>query len=159
VFGATERFRQESTSIVFDRDVMDLSQLHQHPELYSTLRMEAERGLERVETGLRSADRVRQYLQSVPAARIPDMAAAARVLGMSERSLRRRLADEDVSYRDIVRSMLETSAGHILLDPNRTIQEAAAALGFAAPAAFHRAFKRWTGMTPRQYRQAHGSSR
>lgn len=155
-FGGVERFGQSATSIAFDREVVDRRQLHQHPELYSVLRVEAERKLERVTQGLRLGDRVRQHLMARPAANIPDMASAARELGMSERSLRRRLADEGTSYRQLVQETLEMSAGRMLRAPNRSIQETAMALGFADAAAFHRAFKRWTGMTPKQYRDAGG---
>jgi AraC-like DNA-binding protein len=91
-----------------------------------------------------------------PASRIPDMATAARDLGVSERSLRRRLASENTSYRELVRATLEASAGHMLRDPARSIKETAAALGFVDARTFHRAFKRWTGMTPMEYRETRG---
>jgi AraC-like DNA-binding protein len=52
-----------------------------------------------------------------------------------------------------VRGILEDSAGFMLRDPKRSIQETAVALGFSNVGAFHRAFKRWTGMTPAQYRR------
>jgi AraC-like DNA-binding protein len=153
LFGGAERFGQPATSLSFDRDLLDLPQLHQHPELFSMLRAEAERALDKVVSGLRPSDQVRQYLLARPPARIPDIATAARDLGISERSLRRKLAADATSYRTLVRATLEASAGHMLRDPNRSIQETAHALGFSDAGAFHRAFKRWTGMTPKQYRE------
>ncbi len=152
IFGDVARFGQPETSLTFNRDALDRVQIHQHPELYSLLRSEAERALERVTDGLRPADQVRQYLLSRPPARIPDLATAARDLGVSSRSLRRRLAAEGTSYRELVRETLETSADHMLRDPKRSIQETAVTLGFSNAGAFHRAFKRWTGMTPTEYR-------
>jgi AraC-like DNA-binding protein len=145
-------FGARATELEFDRNGLDRPQLHQHPQLYSVLRAEAERALERVTAGQRPSDEVRRYLLARPPARIPDAATAARDLGISERSMRRRLAADNTSYRELVRAALETSAGHMLRDPNRSIQETAHALGFSDAGAFHRAFKRWTGRTPKQYR-------
>jgi AraC-like DNA-binding protein len=152
-FGGTEKFEQATTGLVFDRSLLDRPQINQHPELYLLLRAEAERALERMTEGLGAADQLRRYLLARPPSRIPDPATAARDLGMSERSLRRRLAAESTSYRDLVRAILETHADHMLRDPKRSIQETAHALGFADAATFHRAFKRWTGRTPKEYRE------
>jgi AraC-like DNA-binding protein len=156
LFGPAVRFGERATAIVFDRDRLDRPQLHQHPQLLSVLRAEAERALARLTAGERPSDQVRQYLAARPPARIPDAATAAKELGISERSLRRRLAAEKTSYRALVRATLEASAGHMLRDPNRSIQETAHALGFSDAGAFHRAFKRWTGRTPKQYRDGTG---
>ena len=156
VFGDVVRFRQTRTALTFDRAVLDRVQLHQHPELFTVLRSQAERALERVAVGLRPADQVKRYLLARPAARIPDISTAARDLGLSARSLRRRLAAEATSYRSLVQTTLEASAGHLLRDPRRSIQDTARALGFSNVGAFHRAFRRWTGMTPTQYREQRG---
>jgi AraC-like DNA-binding protein len=99
-------------------------------------------------------DRVKQYLFSVPPKRMPDMGGVARDLGLSTRSLRRRLADDGVSYKALVQSVLEIRATQLLSDPNRTIQETAAEMGFSDPSAFQRAFKRWKGMNPGQFKGA-----
>jgi AraC-like DNA-binding protein len=157
VFGEGVRFGQPGTAIGFGREVADRTQLHRHTELYDLrLRTEARRRVERMGTGARATHHLRQYLLAMPAARIPDISRAARDLGMSERSLRRHLAADGTTYRDVVRSTLEASAGRMLRDPTQSIKETAAALGFANTGAFHRAFKRWTGMTPGDYRRIRG---
>jgi AraC-like DNA-binding protein len=109
-------------------------------------------------TEVRPAARLRQYLLALEPSRIPAISAVARDLGMSERSLRRHLATEGTSYRDVVRAALEASASRLLRDPARTVKQTAATLGFADAAAFGNAFKRWTGMTPGEYRRVHAKS-
>jgi AraC-like DNA-binding protein len=154
IFGGIEKFGQTTTGITFDQSLLDgTQQWGHHPELYSALRAEAERALDRVTEGVSAAEQLRRYLVARPPSRIPDPSTAARDLGMSERSLRRRLAAESTSYRDLVRAILEMHADHMLRDPRRSIQETAHALGFADAATFHRAFKRWTGRTPKEYRE------
>jgi AraC-like DNA-binding protein len=153
VFGGTERFGARATAISFDRAIADRPQMHQHSELFDLLRAEAQRRLDRIATDVRPAARLERYLREIPPSRIPNVWAAARDLGMSERSLRRQLTADGKSYRDLVRTALEASAGSMLRDPTRSIKETASALGFANATAFHRAFKRWTGMTPAEYRR------
>lgn len=154
VFGGAERFSQRFTGIEFDRALLDRRQLHHHPELYSVLHGDAKSKLERMARGQRFVDRVQQYLLSVPPKRMPDMTGVARDLGLSTRSLRRRLAEDGASYKALVQSVLEIRATQMLGDPNRTIQQTAAEMGFSDPSAFQRAFKRWKGMTLGQFKDS-----
>ncbi len=66
--------------------------------------------------------------------------------------LGRRLEDEGETYGDIAKLALSARAQRLVADANRTIDEAAYMLGFSERSAFHRAFKRWTGVTPKEYR-------
>src|SRR5262249_19790801 len=77
-----------------------------------------------------------------------DMPTVARALGLSARSLRRRLAEEGTSFREVVDAAMGTVAKRLVSEKDRPIEAAAYALGFSHPSAFHRAFKRWTGATP-----------
>lgn len=154
ILGDHVRFRESETCITFARELADRRRLQHHPDLYSVLRAEAERRIDRIATGERIAAQLHRYLVSMSPACTPGMGRAARDLGMSERSLRWHLAAEGTSYREVLQSALEASADRMLRDPTRSITETAAALGFGDAPAFTKAFKRWTGTTPGKYRRA-----
>jgi AraC-like DNA-binding protein len=96
------------------------------------------------------ASRVRQLLRPHLAAGGLDRAAVARRLGMSERTLLRRLASEGATYRDLLDQVRYEIAASWLAD--RPVHEVAARLGYADPRAFRRAFQRWAGCTPAEWR-------
>ena len=157
IFGGAERFGQAFTALSFRRDLLDRPQLHRHGELSALLRLQAEREMARISSGLDEAERLRQYLLVQRPSCLPDMTTAAGDLGISARSLRRKLARKGISYRAIVQSVRETLAAQMLGDPKRTIQEVAHALGFSDATAFHRAFKRWKGATPGTFQRVRGA--
>jgi AraC-like DNA-binding protein len=154
IFGGIERFDHDFTGIEFDRELLDRTQQPQNGELYTVLESLAERKLSRVTREGGHAERLRDYLTSTALAERPQMDVVARSLGISVRSLRRRLDEEGVSYTTLLNEARATLAKRMLDDPRRSIYETAYAMGFSDPSAFHRAFKRWTGMTPTQYRQS-----
>lgn len=77
----------------------------------------------------------------------------ARRLGVSLRTLHRRLAEEGTSHGELVDDVRRTQAMLHLSGNRFTIGEISFLLGFAHPNGFHKAFKRWTRMTPAQYRE------
>ena len=154
LFEGTERFRRRFTGLEFPRVLLDARPVHHHARLYSLLRTEARRTKDSLVHGKRHAESLRNYLSAQPPDRIPTMDVAARELGMSVRSLRRRLAEEGVSYREVVQAMLEEAAAHVLANPGRSVQEAAQVTGFSNAITFKRAFKQWTGVTPTEFRRA-----
>jgi AraC-like DNA-binding protein len=79
----------------------------------------------------------------------------ARSMGTSVRSLQRRLTYRGSSYQDVLDSVRREAAGQYLSDRALSISEVGYLLGYSEPAAFHRAFKRWHGCTPHEFRLAH----
>jgi AraC-like DNA-binding protein len=154
IFGGVERFDHDFTGIEFDAALLDREQAPPSAELYMVLESFAERKLSRLTRGGGHAERLRDYLVSNALGERPQMDAVARSLGISVRSLRRRLDEEGVSYSGLLNEARATLAKQMLGDPDRSIYETAYAMGFSDPSAFHRAFKRWTGMTPTQYRDS-----
>lgn len=76
----------------------------------------------------------------------------AKQLGMSERSLRRALQAEDVGFRDLVDDVRRERAKMLLRSRATTVSDVAYLIGFSDVSAFSRAFKRWTGTSPRAFR-------
>lgn len=83
----------------------------------------------------------------------------ARKLRTSERSLQRELGKKRASYADLLDEARREAARAYVADPAMNLGEIAFVLGFSQPSAFHRAFKRWTGTTPKEYRDAARATR
>jgi AraC-like DNA-binding protein len=77
----------------------------------------------------------------------------AKKLAMSPRSLQRHLADEGTRYNDVLDGIREELAKRYLARKSVSASEIAYLVGFVEPPAFFKAFKRWTGMTPRAFQQ------
>jgi AraC-like DNA-binding protein len=102
--------------------------------------------------------RVRSALASCLPRGVPEIGVIARQLAVSPRTLQRRLAAEGVSYQQLVDLVRREAAERLLRDASLAIGEVGYLLGFSEPSAFHRAFKRWHGVTPQQYRTGHRSA-
>ena len=86
------------------------------------------------------------------AERFPDARRMAEQLGMSLRTLHRRLADEGHRYKDIVDQVRRSLAEEFLRETELTVEAIAERVGYSDTANFRKAFKRWTGATPVDYR-------
>ena len=80
--------------------------------------------------------------------------AIARALGIGDRTLQRRLAAEGTTFAALLERSRRQLAEGFLKDPRLSASEVALLLGYADPSTFFRAFKRWTGRTPQQFRAA-----
>ena len=74
-------------------------------------------------------------------------------LAMGERTLRRTLADQGTSFREIVLDVRMTAACEYLRSTSHTIDEISYLVGYANPTNFFRAFSKWSDETPSQYRK------
>jgi AraC-like DNA-binding protein len=153
MFELSARFEQPFTGVVFDRTLMDLESLHKDEDVHSALRMIADRRIVRLTQHVPFAVRVREHLEKQGTTQRTSMKLVARSLGLSTRSLRRRLVAEGKSYNAVVNEALATVAKQCLRERQLTIQETAYEMGFADTSTFYRAFKRWTGMTPSVFRE------
>ncbi len=160
IFRGRERFDRPHAGFVIRRallgDLLQARQVHRDPQLFRLLKRRADEWMVRLDTNEGLAGKVRRTIvDAFPDAPIA-LDAVARRLGVSGRVLRRRLQVEGHSFQSVVSMAMRDLACALLGERDITIQEAAHRLGFSDPSAFHRAFKRWTGVTPGQWRRSTG---
>ena len=101
-----------------------------------------------------TAARVRRLLIDGMGQEQRSVTTIGREMGLSARTLSRRLVEEGTSFRNIQDEVRHQLAVALLGDASVSIAEVAFFLGYSEPAPFHRSFKRWTGTTPQLHRRA-----
>lgn len=153
ILGQPVLFAQPHTELTFERTVLDAPSPARDQDVHDMLQTLAQDRITRLTQGPSYALRIRDYLIKEGYHQRCDMQHVARRLGLSVRSLRRRLDVEGKSYLDVEGEALATVARHFLRERQLSIQETAYAMGFSNTTTFHRAFKRWTGTTPNAYKR------
>lgn len=157
LFRAPLVFSADRNEVVFDRELLSAPVRQADPQLRQLLEQYALRKMaEQVPTSTGVADRAREALMRAFASsgnfRLDTIADQ---LGVSARTLQRQIRQEGhASYQQLVDDTRRDLALRYLKESTISIGEAAFLLGFSEPSAFHRAFKRWTGGTPQQFRRA-----
>ncbi len=129
-----------------------------NPELLAILTPALASALGDLETCTSIGEQVKVVLKRKLASGRPDLADIARELGMSERTLQRRVTEEGETFRDLLNDARQELGRHLLADPSSAINEVAYLLGFQDTSSFHRAFRGWEGMTPNRWRELHAAN-
>jgi len=96
---------------------------------------------------------VRRVVSAALGERHPKVQVVARSLGMSSRTLQRRLSAAGLTYASLVAQTRADMARRLLSRPTPRIGDVARAIGYSDAGHFTRAFQRWTGLTPREFRR------
>ena len=94
-----------------------------------------------------------RYIESTMPRERPTLPMAARALNTSPRSLQRTLDRAGISYRDLTKRLELDRARVLLRDTDLRLREISQLLGYRDPSSFSRAFRHWTGVSPRDYRR------
>jgi AraC-like DNA-binding protein len=155
-FRAPVRFGLPADEIVFARALLDTPLPTADPALSAVLERYAEALVAKLPVVGSFLDDARRAVAELLRGGDPGLEATAARLGKSRRTLQRHLQEHGTSYQDLVDGVRRDLALRWLPDTRMAITEVAYLLGFSEPAPFHRAFKRWTGQTPAEYRRAQG---
>jgi AraC-like DNA-binding protein len=154
IFGARVRYGAPTLGWSLERSALSIPLRGNEPVLCALLAEHAAELLSRPSLGT-LAERVRDQIGVRGAQCNVRAAAVAADLGLSERTLRRLLRGEGTTFQAELDAVLATKAAAWL--ESASVEDVAAALGFAETAAFRRAFRRWHGAPPRAYVRAAGN--
>ena len=152
-FASPVAFGAARNEILFDRAFLDTPLVKADPELAAYFQRHTESLMRRCGREKSVAERLEAVLVEDVTHGLPSLETAAARMGMSPRTLRRRLADEHTRFQDVLVQARCNLAKRYLAQPKLALGEVAFLLGFSEPSAFHRAFKRWTRSTPGAWRQ------
>ena len=153
VFGGNLRFNQPNAQIVLAAETLKIRLSAAEPALSRLLERHAKSLLANLPRNDDLATMVRDLLRAEPALCDASATRLALRLGMSVRTLARRLSTKGTSFRILLDEARMNVAFHDLAHTMRSIGEIAHQLGFASSQSFHRAFRRWTGSSVDGYRE------
>ncbi|HKY58001.1 MAG TPA: AraC family transcriptional regulator [Aeromicrobium sp.] len=153
IFGVAPTFDAEETVITFDSALLDapLPQANEHTTALAQAQCRDLLERRRARTGL--AGRVRDVLVT-DLADPPGADEVAKVLHVSGRTLRHRLAAEGTSYRALLDEVRQHVAEELLIGAGLTVEQVAHRVGYGDVSSFSHAFRRWHGVGPRAFRLA-----
>jgi AraC-like DNA-binding protein len=146
-FEGAATFGTEHTELVFEQSVLDAKLSTADPDLHAILVPTAEDMRAQRASLPPLTVQVRRALRTALSSDDDQLEAVARRLGMTGRSLQRRLRDEGTVFQTL-RDDVRRELADRYLGEGMSFAEISFMLGFSEPSAFFRAFKRWTGMTP-----------
>ena len=151
-FGCAVHFGQAYNGSLFCRSSLDVPQLHADPISLMALQRAADSLLSAGPPRAAVSERVRDILRFGSAPSEVTCEGIAQSLGITARSLRRRLATEGLTLSGLLdEERCRFACAELKRDAS--VKVLSERLGFSEPSAFHRAFKRWTGTTPVRYQR------
>jgi AraC-like DNA-binding protein len=151
--GARLRFGAPFDAILCDRRYLDLPMPGADARLHQLLRQQLEERIAELPPAQQLRRQVRKWVSAELATGNPTAAGIAARLKMSRRTLTRQLVQQGTTFKELLDEVRCELAERALISEDVALVEIAQRLGFREPGNFHRAFRRWTGSTPAEYRE------
>lgn len=158
VFACPVAFEQAFSGLLLDNALLDAPLLRADERRAREHQRAAAARMAELTQGGALAQELRAWMIATLASRVPTRAEAAQALGVSERTLARRMQAQGLSFTALLDGVRRDAALQAVTDSTRALADIGLALGFAEPAVFWRAFRRWTGCTPQAWRDSPGDT-
>ena len=153
MYCADLRFGRPHTLLAFEASCLDLPVVQNERSAKEFLRSAPENILLKYKNGSSLTARVRRRLRQFLPGAVPDFERLADEMGIAPATMRRRLHEEGESYQSIKDQLRRDLAISYLSHSTRSVVDIAVVLGFSERSAFHRAFRKWTGASPGEFRR------
>lgn len=151
-FGCPVKYRCSRDRLVLNTADLELPFVTHNEELVKMLAREFDQQLKTRELKQSTVGSVKWVLRRLLSGSRPDVQVVARELGMSERTLQRRITEEGMTFRQLLNDTRKELIREYLSDDSVEITEAAFLVGFENTNSFYRAFRSWEGKTPAEWR-------
>jgi AraC-like DNA-binding protein len=146
-------FDRPNTIVAFEASYLELPVVQNERSLKEFLRTAPESILLKYKNSSSLTARVRRRLRQFLPGELPDFEGLTDELNMTPATMRRRLHEEGASYQSIKDQLRRDLAISYLSHSSRSVMDIALELGFSERSAFHRAFRKWTGASPGEFRR------
>jgi len=157
-FGCPIRIDAKCNRLTLQRSDLDLPFVTYNEELLEILTPALDRSLYEQQSSRSTTETVKWIIKRSLTGGRPDLQIVAKELGMSDRTLQRRLTDENTSFKHLLTQARHEQAREYLADPTLDIKEVAFLIGYEDQNSFYRAFRIWEGETPTNWRTEHLST-
>jgi AraC-like DNA-binding protein len=152
-FGSRVRFKADRNALVFRSSDVDRPFVTHNEELVTMIRTQLDSELKMRNASVKVGDQVKEALRRSLAGKRPTLQDVAQELGLSGRTLQRRLTDAGLTFQQLVEETRRELARHYLKQRTVELNEAAFLLGFEDANSFFRAFQSWEGTSPGEWRE------
>lgn len=157
-FGCPIHFGAERDRMVMEAADLELPFPGHNPELLEMLAPALAAAMREIEAHASLGEQVKATLKRAMPGGRPDVASVAHALGLSERTLQRRITALGRTFRDLLAEARRDLGLELLADPSIEVEEVAFLLGYQDTNSFYRAFREWEDMTPGHWRRINAGS-
>lgn len=152
-FRCPVQFGARGNLMTVRRDIWETASLQAQPAMHEQMMGLCENELQQLQRGWATKDRVKNLLTPLFRGETPDLQTIAMKLGIAPWTLQRLLAAEGTGFRELVDETRKQLARDYIRETDTSLAEIAWLLGFANPPAFHKAYRRWFGLSPGEHRK------
>lgn len=154
IFECPVLFSQPGDVMVSDAATLDTPRPQANASMLANICVRLDTVLQAVEGNITFTSRVEHHIRTAIAQRTPSLASTALILNISERSLRRRLKEEETSFRAVLEKTRKDLCDYYMVERKLPFSKISDKLGYSEQSAFNRAFKSWYGQPPKRYAAA-----
>ena len=152
-YGAPVHYNQKRNALTFSKKNLELSCNRSKQDINRYLEHPSFHVLTQPRRSSSISIKLRWWIErTLKEGKDPILKSASDYIGFTQQTLRRRLAEEGITFYQLKEETRRDIAIYMLKDSSLSVEDIAFQAGFSEASTFIRAFKRWTGMTPRAYR-------